>query len=201
MATRSGSSRQGTFGQWVLRDLPRLALAGALVACAPPPPEADAEQDTGELRGERPAAYRDVEESFSNEDDQNRWFDLRRGLDQGFDDICGDTFCEGDFTNLTSMRFRCSVSTRTGLIKTCLWLFAGSHESVTASTGNVRPTAKFFSCSIPVVGTPRQLLDALLAPTGEGPLYQPLPGPEGSQGQAPEKSTKKSIYEHLGDCL
>src|SRR5262245_46502134 len=59
-------------------------------------------------------AYRDVEESFDNETDQNRWFELRRRLRQDFDDVCGDTFCEGDFTNLQAMSFRCSASMRTG---------------------------------------------------------------------------------------
>ncbi|HEY0711884.1 MAG TPA: hypothetical protein VGF45_04370 [Polyangia bacterium] len=173
-------------------------LAGALAACAPPPPgdqggiDEGAEARAGELRGDRPPAFRDAEESFTNEDDQNRWFELRHGLNADFDDICGDTFCEGDFTNLASMRFRCSVSTRTGLLKNCLWLFAGSYETVTASTGNIRPTAKFFSCSIPVAGSTRQLLDALLAPSTQsdrGPLYRQLPG------------STKSIYDHLGDCL
>jgi hypothetical protein len=167
-----------------------VVAAGALVACAPPPAQdEDSETSAGALRGERTPLYRDVEASFTTEDDQNRWFDVRHGLNRDFDDICGDTFCEGDFTNLASMRFRCSVSTRTGLIKTCLWLFAGSDETVTASTGNIRPNAKFFSCTIPVTGTPRQLMDALLSPEGEGPLYRKLPG------------SAKAIYEHLGDCL
>jgi hypothetical protein len=170
-----------------------LALAGAC-GMAPgdvsePDTEAQAEGDVAGLRVSRAPAFRDVEEMLGSEDDQNRWFELTRGLRQDFDDICGDTFCEGDFTNLESMSFRCSASTRTGLVKTCLWLFAGSTESVTASTGNIRPVAKFFSCAIPVTGTPHALLDALLAPEGQGPLWRPLPG------------TTSSIYEHLGDCL
>ena len=90
-------------------------LAIAAVACGPAP-ENRAEQTieaeaTGvELQVERAPAYLDVEETFTSEDDQNRWFDLERGLAQDFDDICGDTFCEGEFTNLQSMAFRCSVA-------------------------------------------------------------------------------------------
>ncbi len=170
-----------------------LALLGA---CGPAPGNASAaetesgiETSVGGLRVNRAPAFRDVEETFSNEDDQNRWFELLQGLKQNFDDVCGDTFCEGDFTNLQSMSFRCSVSTRTGELKTCLWLFAGSYESVAASSGNIRPVARFFSCPVAVTGTPHALLDALLAPQGRGPLWAPLPG------------TTSSIYEQLGNCL
>ncbi|HET6281471.1 MAG TPA: hypothetical protein VFH73_10900 [Polyangia bacterium] len=170
-----------------------LAMAGAC-GIAPgeesqPETEAQAEGSAAGLRVNRAPAFVDVQEVLGSEDDQNRWFELTGALRHDFDDICGDTFCEGDFTNLESMSFRCSASTRTGQIKTCLWLFAGSYESVTASSGNIRPVAKFFSCAIPVTGTPRALLDALLAPQGRGPLWRPLPG------------TTSSIYDHLGDCL
>jgi hypothetical protein len=170
-----------------------LGLAGA---CGSLPGEASAmpsDDETAtsvEALRSRPPAFLDITEMFSSEDDQNRWFDLTFGLRHDFDDICGDTFCEGDFSNLQSMSFQCSASTRTGQLKTCLWLFAGSSGSVTASTGNVRPGGKFFACSIPVTGTAHALLDALLAPDGErGPLWRPLPG------------TTQSIYDHLGDCL
>jgi hypothetical protein len=173
-------------------------------ACGPMPGDASAaesesgtESSVSGLRANRPPAFRDVEESFGSEDDQNRWFDLLQGLRQNFDDVCGDTFCEGDFTNLQSMSFRCSVSTRTGELKTCLWLFAGSYESVTASSGNIRPVTKFFSCPIAVTGTPHALLDAILPTTmsattttqGRGPLWAPLPG------------SPSSIYDQLGNCL
>ena len=170
-----------------------LALAGACGIApgdvAESDTEAPAEAAAADLRVARAPAFADVTELPGSEDDQNRWFELTGALRHDFDDICGDTFCEGDFSNLESMSFRCSVSTRTGQIKTCLWLFAGSYESVTASSGNIRPVAKFFSCAIPVTGTPHALLDALLAPQGRGPLWRPLPG------------TTSSISDHLGDCL
>jgi hypothetical protein len=117
------------------------------------------------------------------------WYHLRRQLAHNFDDICGDTFCEGDFTNLEALSFRCSVSTRTGQLRRCLWLFAGSYETVTASTGNIRPTARFFHCPVPLTGTPAAALDALLAPGERGPLWNPMPG------------TTQSIYDTLIDCL
>jgi hypothetical protein len=165
-------------------------VSAAVLACGPAPEAAaDNEAVAADLSSNAAPAYKDIEETFSNEADQNRWFDLKRRLNQNFDDICGDTFCEGDFANLASLSLRCSVSTRTGQLKTCLWLFAGSYETITASTGNVRPVAKFFPCKIAVQGTPAALMDALLAPGGRGPLWQPVPG----SGQA--------IYDSLGACL
>jgi hypothetical protein len=146
----------------------------------------DVEATGAELQA-RPA-YRDVEEVIDNETDQNRWFELKRRLKEGFDDVCGDTFCEGDFTNLESLSFRCSVSTRTGQLKSCLWLFAGSYETVTASTGNVRPVARFFPCRVAVPATPVGLMDALLDPA-ESPLQRPLPG------------TSATLYDTLIGCL
>jgi hypothetical protein len=164
-----------------------LLLSAVLASCSSPP--SSAEQDEAALRTDRPPAYRDVEETFTSEADQNRWFDLRRGLAQDFDDICGDTFCEGDFSNLVPLGLRCSVSVRTGQLKSCLWLFAGSYESVTASTGNIRPVAKFFHCTFAPPATPAALMDALLAPGGRGPLWQPLPG------------GTETLYDVLGRCL
>lgn len=170
-----------------MRHLPVLLCVS--LSCSPPPATDDDERNAAGLQTERAAVYQDVEETFTNELDQTRWFDLKRGLARDFDDICGDTFCEGDFTNLASMSFRCSVSARTGQLKSCLWLFAGSYEMVTPSTGNVRPVAKFFHCTIPLQGTPAALMDALLAPGDRGPLWHPIPG------------STQSIYEMLGGCL
>jgi hypothetical protein len=172
----------------------------AALACAPAPPPGDSgdpaalvldgEEDVAtEPQAQGGPAHRDVEEVLTSEADFERWFTLQRGLEQGFDDICGDTFCEGDFTNLEALSFSCSVSSRTGQLKTCLWLFAGSSEAVDASTGKIRPTARFFPCTIPVQGTPAALMDALLAAGGDGPLWRPLPG------------SSQSIYDVIGGCL
>jgi hypothetical protein len=159
-------------------------LLGLLTSGCGAPPES--EPDFVAAAGPR---YIDVEESFTGDQEFERWFALKRALRDDFDQICGDTFCEGDFTNLQSLRFRCSVSTSTGQLKSCLWLFAGSYETVTPSTGNIRPTARFFHCKIPVQGTPAQMVDALLAPGGDRPLWRPLP------------VTGRPVYDTLVDCL
>jgi hypothetical protein len=160
----------------------------ASVGCSPPPEETT-ERATAGLETARAAAYRDVEETFTTEADQNRWFELKRALVRDFDEICGDTFCEGDFANLAPMSFRCSVAVRGGQVASCLWLFAGSYETVTPSSGTVRPTARFFHCAIPLQGTPAAVMDALLAPGGRGPLWNTMPG------------ATQSIYDVLGACL
>jgi hypothetical protein len=169
-------------------------LLGLLAsACGAPPDEGSAGDDSESVASDLTAAggarYADVEESFTSDQDWERWFQLTRALREDFDQICGDTFCEGDFSNLQALRFRCSVATGTGQLKSCLWLFAGSYETVTPSTGNIRPTARFFHCKIPVQGTPAQMTEALLAPGGERPLWRPLP------------VTGKPIYDTLIDCL
>jgi hypothetical protein len=168
------------------------SLCSLALGCGSPPDlsSGDGEDATAALAAGRTPAYRDVEEALATPEEQERWFALRRGLRADFDEICGDTFCEGDFTNLEALSFRCSVSTRSGQLGSCLFLFAGSYETVTASTGNIRPVARFFRCAIPVAGhTPAALLDALLAPEGRGPLWRPLPG------------VNLSIYDALGGCL
>lgn len=141
------------------------------------------------LQAPRSPAYVDVQETFADDAQWTRWFELTRGLRKDFDDICGDTFCEGEFSNLEALSFRCSVSVRSGELKSCQWLFAGSSESVTPSSGRIRSVAQFFRCAIPVTGTPAALMDALLAPAGDGPLWRPLPG------------SSQSVYDALGACL
>ena len=172
-----------------------LASLASLTACGPAPAAADQvdpaarDERAADLQASRAPAYRDLAETFSNDVDQTRWLELTRGLAHDFDQICGDTFCEGDFANLASLSFRCSVASRTGLIKSCLWLFAGSYETVTASSGNIRPVARFFPCAIPLQGSPGAVMDALLAPGGRGPLWATLPG------------SQATIYDALGGCL
>jgi hypothetical protein len=177
-----------------MRPTAIVLLFGVLTAgCgAVPDPESQAsapESTTSELMAAAGPRHVDVEESFTSDQEFERWFELKRALREDFDQICGDTFCEGDFTNLQALRFRCSVATSTGQLKSCLWLFAGSYETVTPSTGNIRPTARFFHCKIPVQGTPSQMVDALLAPGSDRPLWRALP------------VSGRPIYDTLIDCL
>jgi hypothetical protein len=166
------------------------------VACAAPQesdeavaPVATLEPLVAGRRGDPAPRYRDVDESFTDETSQNRWFELKRQLRQAFDQVCGDTFCEGDFSNLEALSFRCSAAIATNQLRSCLWIFAGSYETVTPSTGTIHPTARTFLCKIPVQGTVAGLMDALLDGAGPDPLHRPLPAGTGS------------IYDVVGACL
>jgi hypothetical protein len=162
-----------------------LIISLLAVRCASP---ADGAEEAAAEPLHGPPNYRDVEEGFTSEAEQERWFELSRALQRDFDQVCGDTFCEGDFSNLASLAFRCSVAVRTGALKSCLWLFAGSYETVTPSNGIIHPVARIFQCRIPVQGTLATLLDALLV-DGTDVIHRPLPG------------QTTSVYDALTGCL
>lgn len=118
------------------------------------------------------------------------WLNLRDTLRSNFDDVCGDTFCEGDYSNLVPVRLRCSVETATGKMKSCKYVFAGSYEDVNASTGSIKVTAKTFSCAVAVSGLPLSDFMSTLQAEGTTPALQ-----------RPLTSGGKSIYDNLVGCL
>ncbi|NVJ07060.1 hypothetical protein HUW63_17650 [Myxococcus sp. AM001] len=132
--------------------------------------------------------YVDVSAYLTAEADIEAWYQLSASLKQNFDDICGDTFCEGEYSNIESLRFRCSVNALTGRIGQCVWVFAASNEEVDPATGAVTVDAQTWACQVPLAPrtTMQQLLTAL---AGTSPLYATLP------------RTQTTIYDGLGDCL
>jgi hypothetical protein len=162
-------------------------LASVLAACSV---DGTAGDPVGELQADSSGAatYRDVEEVLTG-DDFGRWFDLKHRLRKDFDDVCGDTFCEGDYTNLEALAIRCSVSATTGEFRSCIWLFAGSYETVRPATGSIEVKQRFVRCKLPFTGAPRALLDRLLGAGDEPALKRALPG------------GNRSIYDVLGECL
>lgn len=120
--------------------------------------------------------------------DVEAWYTLLANLRRNFDDICDDTFCEGDWSNIQALRFRCSVEMTTGAIGRCVWVFAASNEEVDPATGRIAVDTHTWRCRVPLArGTTLPGLLAALA--GDEPLYAPLP-----RGTA-------SIYDALIDCL
>ncbi|CAN5498676.1 hypothetical protein BH09MYX1_BH09MYX1_56890 [soil metagenome] len=120
---------------------------------------------------------------------QGTWIDAREGLRNDFDQVCGDTFCGGDYTNLQALRFACSITRSTGNVKRCQWLFGGSYTEVSPKTGAVTVNAKSFRCDVPVHGTEKQLAAVLTQTSSTPAIRRPLPG-----GSA-------SAYDALGQCL
>ncbi len=135
------------------------------------------------------ARYVDVSAYSLSDAQYEAWVQLRIELAQDFDDICGDTFCEGEFSNIESLRFRCSVDPATGRIGMCAWMFAASNEEIDPVTGRIRVSQRgFWRCRAPIVRgtTIEQFVDAL---QGGEPLYAPLP------------MTTKTMMDGLIDCL
>lgn len=132
--------------------------------------------------------YADVDGYFTTDAQYDAWYALTRQLRRNFDDICGDTFCEGDYSNIESLRYICSVERSTGAIGRCIWLFAGSYEEIDPATGRFSVHKQFWRCRAPLA--PGTTIDTLLAAlAGDEPLYAALPG------------SSSTIYDGLVDCL
>lgn len=159
-----------------------LASTSSLFACgaAEQQPE-QAEDDVTSARTQ----YLDISEYLLGEEAE-KWFAAKQGLVNGFDQICGDTFCGGDFSNLYSLDVRCSVSSKIGKMRECLWTFAGSQERVDAKTGAIASSVGFFECRIKPTGNAKQLVSAF----GEDPLRSAVPGLNGG-----------TFYDQLGECF
>ncbi len=134
------------------------------------------------------AEYVEVGSYLTDDAEINAWYEMQYHLRENFDDICGDTFCEGDYSNIYALRFRCSVEQSSGVLGRCVWVFAASNEEVDPATGKIQVTPKIWRCRSPLA--PGTTVSALLgALAGERPLYAKLPG------------TSVSIYDGLIDCL
>lgn len=118
----------------------------------------------------------------------DRFHDLQRRLTTGFDDVCGDTFCEGEFSDIQPFRLRCAVERHTGDVSECRWAFAASEVEVDDATGRIVARQPTWLCRLPVpAGTSVETLFRALA--GPNALFARLPGAE------------VSVYEAVGDCL
>ncbi|MBX3190382.1 MAG: hypothetical protein KF819_25505 [Labilithrix sp.] len=158
-------------------------MAVSLVACAAPAGEAE---DVSASEDELRTTYGDLFETLADAD-LDRWVDVRAKLAAGFDRICGDTICSGDYSNLTTARLRCSSTHATKKLRECAWILGGSIEYVDGRTGKITTDARAFTCKIPVGGTAKAMLDTLSA--SRDPLMTPLP------------ATGTSFYDGLVACF
>jgi hypothetical protein len=136
----------------------------------------------------------DLSTSYANlletlgEADLDRWMAARSSLAAGFDRICGDTICGGDFSNLATVRITCSSTTKARKMKDCVWVLGGSIDEVDGRTGKIVTEARAFTCKVPVASSAKSMLDVLTA-AGNDALQAPLPG------------TGKSFYDALVGCF
>lgn len=140
------------------------------------------------LAAPAPPVYVDATALLDDDALVEAWYGGMVNLRVGFDDVCGDTFCEGDYTNLQPLRLRCSANEATRVVKRCQWTFAASNETINATTGQIKVDAPIFRCRIPVAsGT--TVAELARAWGGPDPLRAPIP------------RTGRSVYDALGDCL
>ncbi|MBS2020657.1 MAG: hypothetical protein JST00_47830 [Deltaproteobacteria bacterium] len=162
-----------------------LSLALLAAACAAPiegsSEEVDASED--ELR----TSYGSLGETLGGAD-LDRWFDVRKKLIAGFDDICGDTICSGDYSNLTTVRLECSSTRAARKMKDCLWVLAGNIDFVDGRTGKLTSTIRTFACHVPV-GSNAKTFVSTLGAAGDRALTTTIPG------------TDKTFYDALVTCF
>jgi hypothetical protein len=155
-------------------------------ACAAPTstaPSEDVEASEDELR----TTYGNLLETLG-EADLDRWIAARASLAAGFDRICGDTICGGDYSNLSTVRITCSSTVAARKMKDCAWVLGGSIDQIDGRTGKIVTSPRVFTCKIPVASSAKNMLDVLSA-AGNDALNAPLPG------------TGKSFYDGLVDCF
>jgi hypothetical protein len=165
-----------------------------VLCCTLPACSATASSDA-DLRESRAAAragahYVEARSYWTAPEDIDAWYALTRDLKAQFDAICGDTFCEGDFSNYESLGVRCSVEQQTGALGRCVWTFAASTEEVRPDTGALKIHGKVWKCPLPMAQplTARQLVRGLSRGDADA-LYTPVPG------------TTRSFYDALVECL
>jgi hypothetical protein len=147
-----------------------VGCAFALGACAGETEDEAVLDDVSDLRTQ----YVEITD-FLEGADRARWSETMTKLRPSFDQICGDTFCGGAFSNIRSLSFACSVSSRVGNVRDCLWTFAASEDWVFGTTGAARSSVAFFECRIRPSGRAVGLARAF----GDDALASVLPGLEG----------------------
>ena len=186
-----------------LRPLPALSLGTAFMAttfggcgCTPAPSSttqksgaAIVSDDSEDPSATSPAGTYDDAIDHLSDADLARFTTLRTKLASSFDDICGDTYCGGDYNEIEPLELTCSITVATGAVKQCAYVFGGTYATLNDKTGTVTSHAKTFTCKFTVNGTMTTLLDTLMAANVTDPLQTALPG------------ATTTIYDALGGCL
>ncbi len=120
----------------------------------------------------------------------DRWYAARQALKDGFDNVCGDTFCSSDYSDLQSLDLQCAVTKSTGNVKSCAWVFGGSYFWVPDErSGTLVTEHHTYNCPFTIKGTLSQLITTLTAPGTQSAIRRPLPG------------TTATAYDALLGCL
>jgi hypothetical protein len=132
--------------------------------------------------------YVDISEYLPTWQERDAWIDVQYELKLDFMDVCGDTFCEGEYGNLEALSYRCSARKDTGEIGECVFVIAASSEEIAPTDGTVQVSLHQWRCVSPLAPhtDASQLVAAL---KGRQPLHTKLPG------------TDRTLYDGLVDCL
>ena len=103
------------------------------------------------------------------------WQNAIAAAKNGFNDVCGDTFCGSDYGDLQSLELDCAITKSTGKVKSCAWTFAGSF-SLPGTGGALDVTSKSFVCPVAMKGTLSELIGVLNGSGTDNPIQRPLPG-------------------------
>lgn len=125
-------------------------------------------------------------DAFFKDKDIAGWASAQAEITKEFDNVCGDTFCGGDYSNLTSMGLVCGVSSVRGSIKDCAWTFVGSSHLINGATGTVQASIASFQCHFKPTGGVKALSTLL---QGQNAIRATLPG------------VNRSLYDVIGDCF
>ena len=119
----------------------------------------------------------------------------KRALASQFEAVCGDTFCSGPFSNLTSLGLDCSFHAASGQVGECVWTFAGSSAKVAPDTGRIAIHKRIFECAIGIQGSANEVIEFFNAASD--------PGSSGSDGlrNVPVPGTGVDLMATLRRCL
>lgn len=138
--------------------------------------------------GSAAPAYVDLVDYPSDYAQGEAFHDLRRRLRAGFDDVCMDTICEGEFTDYQALKMRCAVEVASGSVTECRWAFAASELEVDPASGRVGGQQPRWLCTLPIPpGTSVPAFFAALA--GPRALFHSLPG------------ASQTLFEAVSECL
>jgi hypothetical protein len=121
--------------------------------------------------------YVDAENYYLSPKSIAAWNTGLTNLHSGFDQVCGDTFCGSDYSDVQALDLGCAVTKSTGNVKACTWNFGGSYGQI-AATGAVAPVTKTWSCPVAVHGTIGAMISVLTSTTDPetNAIQRPLPG-------------------------
>ena len=124
----------------------------------------------------------------TSEANWDRFYDLEASLMHGFDRICADTICEGDYSNYRVMQVRCAVQRLAGVVTGCAWVIAASELRVQPATGEVQVDNGRWVCPVDLLpGVPVEQFHAVLS------------GPDGVEASFP--GLGRGLFDGLLGCL